>query len=181
MARRVYFSFHYERDVWRANQVRNSWVTKADREAAGFWDAAQFEQVKKQGPDAIKRWIDKNLEGTSVTGVLAGAETSDREWVQYEIQQSLNKGNGLLCIRIHNMKDKDGNTDVKGDNPLDNFTVEQNGKEVPLSQIYPTYDWVNDNGYENIGDWTEQAHQIASRPELDPPSSRSASGRGCIR
>ncbi len=39
MARRVFFSFHYERDVWRAGQVRNSWVTK-DREEAGFWDAA---------------------------------------------------------------------------------------------------------------------------------------------
>lgn len=32
MARRVFFSFHYERDIWRANQVRNRWITK-DREA----------------------------------------------------------------------------------------------------------------------------------------------------
>jgi hypothetical protein len=79
------------------------------------------------------------------------------------------------------MKDKDGNTDVKGDNPLDNFSVEQNGKEVPLSEIYPTYEWVNDGGYENIGDWIEQAHLIACRPELEPPYSRSASGKGCIR
>jgi len=38
MARRVFFSFHYERDNWRAGQARNSWVTK-DRESAGFWDA----------------------------------------------------------------------------------------------------------------------------------------------
>lgn len=181
MARRVFFSFHYERDIWRTNQVRNSWVTKPDRETAGYWDAVQWEQVKKQGPDAIKRWIDSNLEGTSVTVVLAGAETSKREWVDYEIQRSLDKGNGLLSIYIHNMKDKDGNTDVKGDNPLDNFSIEQNGKDVPLSQIYPTYDWVNADGYENIGDWIEQAYLIASRPELEPPSSRSAAGKGCIR
>ena len=26
MARRVFFSFHHARDVWRAGQVRNSWV-----------------------------------------------------------------------------------------------------------------------------------------------------------
>ncbi|MDL1957599.1 MAG: TIR domain-containing protein [Candidatus Desulfofervidus auxilii] len=26
MARRVFFSFHYERDVWRANVVRNTIV-----------------------------------------------------------------------------------------------------------------------------------------------------------
>jgi len=31
MARRVFFSFHHERDVWRANVVRHSWVTKPDR------------------------------------------------------------------------------------------------------------------------------------------------------
>jgi len=34
MARKVFFSFHYERDIWRASIVRNSWVTKPDREAA---------------------------------------------------------------------------------------------------------------------------------------------------
>ncbi|KKL85384.1 hypothetical protein LCGC14_1955320 [marine sediment metagenome] len=36
MVRRVFFSFHYEGDIWRSNVVRNSWVTK-DRETAGFW------------------------------------------------------------------------------------------------------------------------------------------------
>ena len=48
MARRAFFSFHYENDVWRANIVRNSWVTKIDREAAGFIDAAAFEEVRKE-------------------------------------------------------------------------------------------------------------------------------------
>ena len=47
MARRVFFSFHYERDIWRANVVRNSWVTQ-DREAAGFWDASLWEEAKKK-------------------------------------------------------------------------------------------------------------------------------------
>ncbi len=46
MARRIFFSFHYENDVWRANIVRNSWVTA---DAAGFVDAADFEEVKKVG------------------------------------------------------------------------------------------------------------------------------------
>jgi hypothetical protein len=88
MATRVFFSFHYERDIWRASQIRNSWVTKPDREAAGFWDAAAWEEVKKKGEEAIKRWIDKQLGGTSVTVVFIGAETSERKYVQYEINQS---------------------------------------------------------------------------------------------
>jgi len=119
MARRVFFSFHYERDVWRAGQVRNSWVAKPDREAAGFWDAAEWEEVKKKGDAAIKEWIDKQLKGTSVTAVLIGAETSTRKYVGYEIEQSFNKGNGLLGIYIHNLKDTDGKTDCKGPNPFD--------------------------------------------------------------
>lgn len=179
LARRVFFSFHYERDIWRANQVRNCWVTKPDRESAGFWDAAQWEEVKRQGPDAIKRWINSRLDGTSVTVVLVGAETSQREWVDYEIQQSYEKGNGLIAIHIHNLKDKDGNTDNKGDNPLDKFVDSQSEKK--LSDIYPTYDWVNNDGYNNVGDWIERAHLIANRPTLDPPSRRSASPSMCNR
>ena len=104
MARRVFFSFHYEIDIQRASQVRNSWVTKPDREAAGFWDAAAWEEVKKKGEGAIERWIDKQLEGTSVTVVLIGAETSERRYVQYEINESWDKGNGLIGTYVHNLK-----------------------------------------------------------------------------
>ena len=53
MARRAFFSFYYERDSWRAGQVRNSWVTK-DRESAGFWDAAAWEEVKKKSDAEIE-------------------------------------------------------------------------------------------------------------------------------
>ena len=108
MARRVVFSFHCETDIQRASQVRNSWVTKPDREAAGFWDAAAWEEVKKKGEEAIKRWIDKQLEGTSVTVILIGAETSERRYIQYEINQSWNKGNGLIGAYVHNLKEQMG-------------------------------------------------------------------------
>ncbi len=114
MARRVFFSFHYERDIWRASQVRNSWVTKSDREAAGFWDAAAWEEVKKKGDEAIKRWIRSQLEGTSVTVVLIGKETSNRKWVRFEIKESHKNGKGILGVYIHNIKDQNGNTDQKG-------------------------------------------------------------------
>jgi len=69
-------------------------VAKPDREAAGSWDAAAWEEVKKKGDEAIKRWIDKQLEGTSVTAVLIEAETSKRKYVLYEIIQSHNKQRG---------------------------------------------------------------------------------------
>jgi hypothetical protein len=164
MARRVFFSFHYERDAWRAAQVRNSWVTKPDREAAGFWDAADWEEVKKKGEEAINRWIDRQLEGTSVTAVLIGAETSERKYVQYEIRRSHERGNGLLGVYIHKLKNENGKTDNKGENPFSHFYyVEPNGKKTYLSEIYPIYDWVNDNGYANFGDWVEKAAKKAGK------------------
>lgn len=163
MARQVFFSFHYERDIWRASQVRNSWVTKPDRTAAGFWDAASWEEVKKKGDEAIKRWIDKQLEGTSVTVVLIGAETSSRKYVGYEIEQSYKRGNGLLGIYINKMKDKDGHTDVRGANPFDSWHVTVQGQKKYFSSIYTTYDWVDDDGYENLGDWIAAAAKAAGR------------------
>ena len=151
MVRRVFVSLNYEKDVWHASQIRNSWVTKQDREAAGFWDAAAWEEVKKKGDEAIKRWIRTQMDGTSVTVVIIGEETASRPYVQYEIQQSWEKGNGLIGIYVHNQKDKDGNKSAKG---VDPFT--------PLGFTgIRTYDWVGDDGYNNLGTWVEDAYSRA--------------------
>ena len=71
MSRRVFFSFHYDEDINRSMTVRNSWVTQG-KEAAGFIDKAEFEKVKRNGENAVCEWIDKHLEGSSVTVVLFG-------------------------------------------------------------------------------------------------------------
>ncbi|MDD5500743.1 MAG: TIR domain-containing protein [Candidatus Omnitrophica bacterium] len=165
MARRVFFSFHFERDVWRAGQVRNCWVTKPSREEAGYIDAADWEEVKKGGDEAIKKWIREQLKGTSVTIVLIGAETSGRKYIEYEIEQSIEKGNGLLGIYIHNLKDKDGETDSKGCNPF---------KELDCEDV-ETYDWCNDDGYNNIGDWVESSAATTKK------SSTSQSGGSLLK
>ena len=164
MARRVYFAFHY-RDVasFRANVVRNSWVTKPDREEAGFFDESLWEQAKTNGEDAIKRLINKALEGTSVTAVLIGAETSTRKWVKYELEQGWKRGNGILGIYIHQIKDKDGKTDTKGNTffgPI--FTSSDDDKRY-FSERFSTYDWVDDDGYNYLGGWIEKAAEDAGR------------------
>ena len=163
MARRTFFSFHYENDVWRANIVRNSWITKPDTEAAGFIDAADFEEVKKGGDLAIKRWINNQLNGTSVTVVLIGSDTSNREYIKYELQQSYEKGNGMLGIYIHNLKDRMGNTSAKGSNSFGVIGKDKNNKDVYFSIDYPCYDWVVDDGYKNLGTWIDNAAKKAGR------------------
>jgi MTH538 TIR-like domain (DUF1863) len=159
MARKIFFSFHYERDAWRAGQVRNCNVV-ASEDQYGFIDAADWESIKKKGDAAIKAWIDDQLENTSVTIVLIGAETANREWVQHEILKSWNRGNGVVGIRIHNIKDQDKNTDVAGRNPLDDFKM-QDG--TLLSSICKTYDWVADDGRKNIGTWADEAATIRAK------------------
>lgn len=164
MARQTFFSFHFERDHWRAGQIRNSWVTQ-DREDAGFWDKAEWEEVKKKGQAAVEAWIDKQLKGTSVTVVLIGAETSKRDYVNYEIKASYNKSprNGMLGIYVHSMKDADSKTDTKGANPFANVHIATDGKKTLFSELYPTYDWVSDDGRKNIGTWIEAAAKKAGR------------------
>src|SRR2546428_6298895 len=116
MPRKVFFSFHYERDIWRTNVVRNSGVVEGSA-AAGFYDASLWEEAKKKGDADVKKLIDKGLSGTSVTVVLIGAETSQRKYVDYEIEQSIARGNGLLGIYISGIKDSNGNTDFQGPAP----------------------------------------------------------------
>ena len=147
MARRVFFSFKYKPDVSRAMVVRNSWVTQG-REASGFIDAAAFESIKRQGDAVIRRWIDRQLNGTSVTVVLVGARTCTSRWVKYEIDQSIRKGNGLLGIDISKIKDLDGNTTKRCG-------------QIP--EGYSFHLWNKDNGYKNMGDWIEKAARDAGR------------------
>ncbi len=146
MARRVFFSFKYK-DVSRAMVVRNSWVTQG-KEAAGFIDAADFEELEKQGDNAIENWIDKQLEGTSVTVVLVGEKTCNSRWVKYEIKESIDEGKGLLGIDISKIKDLQGNT------------TDRCGQ---IPEGYNFYLWFKNDGYKNIGNWIEKAAKEAGR------------------
>jgi hypothetical protein len=146
MARKVFFSFHYQRDLWRVNVVRNS-GTIDGISAAGFHDESLWEETKKKGDEAVKKLINKGLEGTSVTVVLIGSQTATRKYVSYEIERSIARGNGILGVRINNIKDKDGRLDPPGLIP------------EALSKINaPTYTYE----YGKLGEWVEKAHKKAN-------------------
>ncbi len=162
MVRRTFFSFHYDQDIWRSTIVRNSWVTQ-DREAAGFWDASLWEDAKRRGDDAIRKLIDNGLKNTSVTVVLIGSQTAGRKWIDYEIIESYNKKKGLLGVYIHNIRDSSRNIDSRGINPFDCIYIGSEENKTLFSQLYPTYDYVNNDGYNNLGYWIESAAQKAGR------------------
>lgn len=165
MVRRVFFSFHYSRDIWRVSQVRNSNVVQSSAIAEeGYIDSNSWEQLKRQGDQAVRNWINRQFKNTSVTVVLIGSETHSRKWVNYEIEKSIEKDKGLLGIRIHQLRNKRGQTDSRGPNPLDNHYVETRfGRKQPASSHYKTYDWVRNRGRVNIGNWVEEAAKLAGR------------------
>ena len=132
MARRVFCSFHYDGDVWRANQVRNANVVVGS-DVAGFFDHSEYEEAKKKGKEGIQRMILANLRDTTVTVVLIGTETANRPWVKYEIEQSIAQKNGLLGIYIHHLKDSSQATSSRGAKPA-----------VPYGVEFPAYDWDRD-------------------------------------
>ena len=147
MARRAFFSFEYANDVGRAMVVRKSNALRGI-DTAGFIDAAEFEKIRRAGEGAIRRWIDNQLANTSVTVVLVGRDTCSSKWVQYEIEQSKKRGNGLLGVDISKIRNFQGQT------------TERCGR-IPAG--YKFYLWNNQNGYENLGSWIEEAAKAAGR------------------
>ena len=148
MARRVFFAFHYQRDIWRVNQIR-SIPNVTGCAAAGFQDASIWEDAKKKGDATIKRLIDNGLANTSVTVVCIGAKTAGRTYINYEIDQSIARGNGILGVKIHHLKDKDGNTDSEGDTPY-----------KLTSKGYKVYKYTN---VDDLAKWIEEAAKAAGK------------------
>lgn len=113
--RQVFFSFEYNKDVWRAAQVRNMGQVSND---STFSDNA-WEEVKCKNDATIKRWIDSQMAMRSCIVVLIGKTTSTRKWVKYEIEKAYELNKGIVGIYIHKLADENGNQTDKGANPFD--------------------------------------------------------------
>lgn len=133
MARTVYFGFHYQRDIFRVQQVKNHYVTKGTYTAAGYFDGSLEEKAKKESDTIVKNLIDRGMKGSTVLCVLIGQETYTRRWVDYEILKSVELGMGVFGIRIHQVKDPKTGTDTAGSNPFGYLGYgAKNGKMIPM-------------------------------------------------
>jgi len=162
MARRVFFSFHYEEDNWRVSQIRYMGVIEGNRPISDN----DWEQITRGGDTAIQNWIAEQMEGKSCVVVLIGAHTAGRKWIKYEINKGWKDEKGVLGIYIHNLKDKEGNQSIKGKNPFDDFTI--NGEK--FSKVVKAYDppyLTSTNVYayikDNILSWVEEAVEIRNK------------------
>ena len=116
MARRIFFSFDYVRDVSRVQKIRVLPDVIANV-PAGFESADLWNETERHGDDAVHALIDAALRVTTVTLVCVGSTTAQNKYVDYEIQQSIARGNGIVGVRIHGLADANGRTDVEGPIP----------------------------------------------------------------
>lgn len=156
MIRKVFYSFHFDNDCWRTQMVRNMGSIEGNKPC----HANEWEAVKRKGDDAIKRWIDGEMNGKSCVVVLIGRDTHTRPWVKYEINRGWSLGKGMLGVRIHGLKDSKQNTSQPGKNPFENFNI----AGVPFQNIAPLFEptgWDSQSIYASIakdlGAWIDYA------------------------
>lgn len=155
MARNVFYSFHYQNDIFRVMIVRNRWVTYGGQVVSGIIDHAEFEKIQRKGSRTVKDWINDQLHGTSATVVLIGAETLNRPYVQYEIRQSMKRGNALIGVYINNLKDSSGN--ISSACNRHTCIGYNNNTQIYFDRIATIYDYCSDDGYNNLNLWVESA------------------------
>ena len=94
MARRVFHSFHYQRDARRVQQVKQMGVL----EGQPLLSSNRWEAIKRGGEAEIKKWISQEMAGKSCLVVLIGSQTAGRKWVKYEIKKAWNDGAGVMGV-----------------------------------------------------------------------------------
>lgn len=162
--RQVFYSFHYERDFWRASMVRSIGAIEGNEPASDN----DWETIRGGGDEAIEKWIKEQMKNRSCTVVLVGNETAGRKWVNHEIIKSWNNGMGVVGIRIHGLRNQNSFVSKEGENPFDYITHGPSGKK--LSEIVHCYDAQGADSKERyawisryLSDAVEEAIQIREK------------------
>ena len=61
--------------------------------------------------------IDDALNNTSVTVIFIGNKTANRKFINYEINKSIQRGNGVVGIQVAHLKSINGDIDEHGATP----------------------------------------------------------------
>jgi hypothetical protein len=152
LARSIFISYQHK-DRKKANGFRIlRWNNNVDVE---FHDNHLLSPVDSTNDQYIKRRINQEMDNTSVTVVIVGDKTKDSDWVDYEIERSIERGNGLVAIKADDSVDDEDVPDK----------IQEAGGEV-----------VNWNPDE-FGDAIERAAKQKSKIGGASPSS--TAGTGC--
>lgn len=147
MTRRVFFSFDYK-NVYKANLIKDLPDVLATA-AAGFESSAQWDEQKVRGDLEVKEMIDSALADTTVSVILISRGAAARKYINFEIYESLARGNGLVAVQIHTIPDELGKLDEPGDIPSQ---IADNG--------FKAYKYTNQM---DLAAWVEEAAKITGK------------------
>ncbi|MBP0622874.1 TIR domain-containing protein [Cupriavidus consociatus] len=151
--RKVFYSFHFDNDVFRVQQIRNMGVIEGDEPV----QPNTWEEIKRK-PSGVERWIDDNLQGKSCLIVLVGSETANRPWVKYEIKRAWELSKAIFGINIHNLKCPKAGTCSKGRNPFDGITFKKANGQIYVPTVYePSSTDAYNDIKQKISGWIEAA------------------------
>jgi len=119
----VFYSFHYDRDAARVQQVMNMGLVEGQR----LLNPQDWEAVRKRGKSAIQEWIDEQMKYKTAVIVLVGAETAKRPWVDYEIRKAWSDKRGLAGIRINGLAPFSLGQDPAGTDPFAKIPLKGGG------------------------------------------------------
>ena len=158
MARKIFFSYNYEKDGKRIDEIRNMGVVKDIKPAT----KEEWNKICSEGDASIKKWIDDKMKDADCVVVFIGEETLSRKWIRYEIEKAWNEGKGLLGVYVHNIEDPVTGKCKKGDNPFEHFTMNRDGKK--LRSVIKCYDPEPNDAYnciiDNLDYWIDDAMSI---------------------
>lgn len=159
MAKSVFYSFHYDRDAWRVQQI----IQMGALDGQALLNSQNWEQVKRRGETAIQNWIDEQMSYKKAVIVLVGAQTASRPWVKYEIEKAWNGKKPLVGVRIHGLLDRSLNTDSFGANPFEKVSLQGGGTVADYVPVFnpsgSTSREVHASIAANIEGWVDKAYK----------------------
>jgi hypothetical protein len=161
VAKTVFYSFHYDNDAWRVQQVMNMGLV----EGQPLLNSQDWEQIKRKGGPAIEKWIADQMAYKSAVVVLVGSGTAARPWVKYEISKAWNDKRALVGVRINGLADASGTTDTAGSNPFSQVSLKSGGTVADYVPLFTpsgaTSKEVHANIRANLSSWIDSAYKRA--------------------
>lgn len=100
VSRHVFISFDHD-DIDEVNLLRGQ--AKNDKLDLQFDDHSLKEPIDSTNSDYIKRIIREKIDRCSVTVVYLTDKTASSKWVNWEIEESLKRGKGVIGVHKRDM------------------------------------------------------------------------------
>ncbi len=130
--RKVFLSYHHERDHWRAYKIRKMF----EMDTSLTFSEDEWEEVENKADAEIEEWVDSQIEASDCVVVLIGEETAKRKWINYTIKQAYEMDKAIVGVYVHKLIDDKGNPDERGENPFNYLDI----NSVKFSRFVKTHD-----------------------------------------